>query len=104
MEGCLFANKIPFTVGGVKGRFVGVSYNDSAELTMADFTFDSWQFENLRTELVEKYPQSRCLDSEVITRDGRRVPQVVCTFETPKDGIYLVRVAGNTSRSLMFVM
>jgi len=104
MEGCLLTNKIPFTVGRVKERFLAVSYNDSAEVTMADFTFDSLQFEHLRTALVDKYPQARCLESEVITRIGTRVPQVVCKYETSKDGINLVRVAGNINRSLLFVM
>jgi len=104
VEGCLLAKKIPFTVGGVKGRFFGVTYNDSAEVTMAEFSFESLQFEHLRTALIEKYPKTKCLDSEVMSRLGRRVPQVVCGFENPKDGIYLVRVAGNINRSLMFVM
>jgi hypothetical protein len=105
MEGCFLSpNKTFFTVGGVKGRFFGVSYNDSAEVAMAEFTFDSLQFDHLRTALIEKYPRAKCSDSEVITRLGRRVPQMVCGFETAKDGIYLVRVAGNINRSLMFVM
>jgi hypothetical protein len=104
LEGCLLAHKIPFTVGGVKGGFFGVSYNDSAEVTLAEFNFDSLQFEHLRTAMIEKYPKTKCSNSEVITRLGRRVPQVICGFETSKDGIYLLRVAGNINRSLMFVM
>ena len=54
-----------------------MSYNGSAEVTMADFTFDNLQFEHLRTALVEKYPQAICLESEVIIRIGTRVPQIV---------------------------
>jgi len=69
MDGCLLRNKIPFIVGGVKGRFLAGSYND-AEVTTADFTFDSRPFEHLRTGLVDKYSQARCLESEVITRIG----------------------------------
>jgi hypothetical protein len=104
VEGCTFSNKVPFTVGGIKGRFLTASYNDSAEVDSVDFTFDSLEFEHLRTALLEKYPRAKCADSEVITRRGLRVPQVVCGFETPSDGIYLVRVAGNINRSMMVLM
>jgi hypothetical protein len=103
-EGCGFSRKTPFTVGGVKGKFLTASYDTNGAADTIDFIFDSFEFEHLRGALVEKFPQSTCANSEVITRLGLRVPQVLCRYETAKDGIYLVRVAGNINKSVMFVM
>lgn len=100
---CL-AHKTPFTVGGVAGKFLNATYDDSAAANLVEFGFDSFGFQNLRSALVEKYPGTKCMNSEVITRLGLHVPQVVCRYETDKDGIYLVRVAGNINSSLLFIM
>jgi hypothetical protein len=103
-EGCVLSRKTPFTVGGVKGRLLAATYDSSATADSIDFTFDSFGFDGLRKAMVEKYPNTACVDSEVITRLGLHVPQVTCKFETADDGIYLVRVAGNINRSLLLVM
>jgi len=103
-QGCAFSKKTPFTVGGVKGQFLGATYDSNGAADSIDFTFDSFDFKQLRAALTDKYPHSNCVNSEAITRLGIKVPQVFCRFETDKDGIYLIRVAGNINRSMMFVM
>jgi hypothetical protein len=103
-KSCPLSHKTPFTVGGVTGRFFNATYDDSATANLVEFGFDSFGFQNLRNALVEKYPGTKCRNSEVITRLGLHVPQVVCRYETDKDGIYLMRVAGNINRSLLFIM
>jgi hypothetical protein len=69
-----------------------------------DFIFDSFGFDQLRAAMIEKFPGTKCENSEVITRRGLLVPQVICRFEAAKDGIYLMRVAGNINKSMMFVL
>ena len=101
---CPLSRKTPFTVGGVTGKFLNATYDDSAAANLVEFGFDSFGFENLKNALVEKYPGTKCMNSEVITRLGLHVPQVVCRYETDKDGIYLMRVAGNINKSLLFIM
>jgi len=103
-EGCAFSKKTPFTVGGVKGKFLAATYDSNGAADSIDFVFDSFGFEPLRAALIDKYPQSKCVNSEVITRRGIQVPQVLCRFETGKDGIYLIRAAGSINQSMMFVM
>jgi hypothetical protein len=103
-EGCVLSRKTPFTVGGVKGKLLRTSYDSNGAADLIEFKFDSLQFAHLRSAMIEKFPKTQCVDSEVITRLGIRVPQVLCRYETPKDGIYLARVAGNINRSVMFVI
>jgi hypothetical protein len=103
-KGCALSRKTPFTVGGVAGKFLNATYDDSAAANLIEFGFDSFGFTRLRAAIVEKYPGTKCVDSEVITRLGLHVPQVLCRYETDKDGIYLMRVAGNINRSLLFIM
>lgn len=103
-EGCALSRKTPFTVGGVKGKLLHASYDANGSANLIEFKFDSMQFAHLRTALVEKFPKTQCVDSEVITRLGLHVPQVLCRYETERDGIYLVRVDGNINRSVMFVI
>lgn len=104
LEGCVLSRKTPFTVGGVKGRLLAATYDSNGAADLIDFIFDSFGFDQLRAAMIEKFPNTKCENSEVITRLGLHVPQVLCRFETPKDGIYLVRVAGNINKSVMFVM
>lgn len=101
---CTLSHKPLFTVGDVRGRLLGATYDDSARATSIDFAFDSFGFDRLKAALLTKYPDARCTTSEAITRLGLHVPQVVCRYETETDGIYLVRVAGNINRSLLFLM
>ena len=101
---CGLSHKTPFTVGGVTGKFLNATYDDSAAANLVEFGFDSFGFKNLRNALVSKYPDTKCVNSEVITRLGIHVPQVVCRYETDRDGIYLMRVAGNINKSLLFIM
>ena len=101
---CPFSRKTPFTVGGVSGKVLKATYDDSAAANLIEFGFDSFGFSSLRTAMVEKYPGTKCVDSEVITRLGIHVPQVLCRYETDKDGMYLMRVAGNINKSLLFIM
>ncbi len=104
LEGCAFSRKTPFTVGGVKGRLLATTYDNNGTADSIDFIFDSFGFDQLRAAMLEKFPGTKCENSEVITRLGLHVPQVLCRFETSKDGIYLARVAGNINKSVMFVM
>jgi hypothetical protein len=104
LEGCALSRKTPFTVGGIKGKFLTATYDGNGAADSIDFIFDSFGFDRLRTAMIEKFPGTECVDSEVITRLGLHVPQVLCHFESAKDGIYLVRVAGNINKSVMFVM
>jgi hypothetical protein len=101
---CLLSHKPMFTVGGVRGHLLAARYDGNGAADLIDFEFDSFGFAQLRTAMVEKFPATRCIESEVITRLGLQVPQVVCRYETDKDGIYLVRVAGNINKSIMFVL
>jgi hypothetical protein len=101
---CPLSHKTPFTVGGVTGKFLNATYDDSAAANLVEFGFDSFGFQNLRNALLQKYPGTKCVNSEVITRLGLHVPQEVCRYETDKDGIYLMRVAGNINKSLLFIM
>ena len=103
-ERCVLSRKTAFTVGGVKGRFLTATYNSDGEADLIEFGFDSLKFSQLQAALTEKYPQAACKNSEVITRLGLRVPQVVCRYETASEGIYVLRVAGTINRSLLFVM
>jgi hypothetical protein len=103
-EGCALSRKTPFTVGGVKGRFLTADYNANGEADAIEFVFDSLQFAPLQAALTEKYPQAVCQSSEAIARSGIKVPQVMCRYETSSAGIYLLRVAGNINRSVMFVL
>ncbi len=103
-EGCVVSRKTPFTVGGVKGKLLNATYDTNGAADMIEFVFDSFGFDSIRSAFIEKYPNAKCVNSEVITRIGLRVPQVVCRYETDRDGIYLVRVAGNINKSLMFVI
>jgi hypothetical protein len=104
LEGCALSRKTPFTVGGVKGKLLSATYDSDGAADSIDFIFDSFGFGQLRAAMLEKFPGTKCENSEAITRLGLHVPQVLCRFETAKDGIYLVRVAGNINRSVMFVM
>jgi hypothetical protein len=102
--GCALSHKTQFTVGGVDGKLLTATFDDDAAVNSVEFVFDSFGFEQIRRALLEKYPHASCLNSEVITRQGIKLPQVICRFETDRDGIYLLRVAGNINRSLLFVM
>jgi hypothetical protein len=104
LEGCALSRKTPFTVGGVKGRLLAATYDSNGTADSIDFIFDSFAFDQLRAAMLEKFPDTKCDKSEVITRLGLRIPQVFCHFETAQDGIYLARVAGNINKSVMFVM
>jgi hypothetical protein len=104
LEACAFSRKTPFTVGGVKGKLFTATYDSAGEADSIDFIFDSFGFDRLRAAMLDKFPATKCENSEAITRLGLHVPQVLCRFETAKDGIYLVRVAGNINKSVMFVM
>jgi hypothetical protein len=104
LEACALSRKTPFTVGGVKGKLLTATYNSEGAADSIDFVFDSFGFDRLRAAMLEKFPATKCENSEAITRLGLHVPQVLCRFETNKDGIYLVRVAGNINKSVMFVM
>jgi hypothetical protein len=104
LEGCALSRRTPFTVGGVKGKFLTASYDGNGAADSIDFIFDSFGFDHLKAAMLEKFPETKCVSSEVITRLGLHVPQVLCRFETNKDGIYLARVAGNINKSVMFVM
>jgi hypothetical protein len=104
LEACALSRKTPFTVGGVKGKLLTATYDGDGAADSIDFIFDSFGFDHLRAAMLEKFPAARCENSEAITRLGLHVPQVICHFETSKDGIYLMRVAGNINRSVMFVM
>jgi hypothetical protein len=104
LEACTLSRKTLFTVGGVKGKLLAATYDTDGAADSIDFIFDSFGFDHLRAAMLEKFPATRCENSEVITRLGLHVPQVLCRFETAKDGIYLVRVAGNINKSVMFVM
>jgi hypothetical protein len=88
----------------VKGKVLMVTHDDSAVVDSVGFVFDSFGFVNLKAALVEKYPDSKCVTSEVVTRLGLRVPQMICRYETATDGIYLMRAAGNINRSQLFLM
>jgi hypothetical protein len=104
LEGCTLSRKTLFTVGGVKGKLLAATYDADGTADSIDFIFDSFGFDHLRAAMLEKFPATRCEISEVITRLGLHVPQVICRFETQKDGIYLARVAGNINKSVMFVI
>jgi hypothetical protein len=103
-EGCAFSRKIPFTVGGVKGKWLAATYNGDAMVNSVEFIFDSLRFENLKSALFEKYPGAKCATSDVINRQGTHFDQIVCRYETDKDGIYLARYDGNSTKSVLFVM
>jgi hypothetical protein len=104
LEGCALSRKTRFTVGEVKGKFLAAKYDSAGAAELIAFQFDSFGFQRLQSAMLEKFPETKCIKSTVITRLGLTVPQMLCAFETEKDGIYLLRVAGNINRSTMFVM
>src|SRR5471032_837667 len=48
LEGCALSRKTPFTVGGVKGRFLTASYDGNGAADSIDFIFDNFGFDHLR--------------------------------------------------------
>ena len=101
---CGLPKKTRFTVGGVIGKFSAATYDNDAASTLVAFSFDSLKFSELQAALMGKYPQASCQNSQAVTRLGLHVPQVICHFETNKDGIYLIRVLGNINTSELFLM
>jgi hypothetical protein len=102
--GCDISRKTPFTVGGVKGRFLHATYDSDAIVNSIEFTFDSLRFANLKAALLDKYPGTKCATSDVTNRVGTHFQQIVCRYEEDKEGIYLARYDGNVLRSVLFVM
>jgi hypothetical protein len=102
-EACAFSRQPPFTVGGIKGKLVRAAYGAHGTIDFIEFGFDSVSFLSLQRALTQRYPDVDCANSDATTTADRPVAQVVCRFETDRDGIYLVRVADNLDTSILFV-
>lgn len=79
-------------------------YDNDARVNSIEFTFDSLRFASLKGALLEKYLETKCATSDVTNRIGAHFQQIICRYETDKEGIYLARYDGNVLHSVMFVM
>jgi hypothetical protein len=93
----------PFTVGGVRGSWNNATYDANGLADSVSFIFPSSHFEELKAAFIEKYPDTVCAATEVITGIGVRVPAVRCVYWTESESIMLAQYANSIDESQIWM-
>lgn len=96
-----------FTIAGVSSKYsstpVKIEYRDN-KLDFLLFFFDSENFSTVLAAVKEKYPELKCIDSEVSNGMGAKFSQVDCTLSDSVSTLSLSRFVSDVQTSSLTII